>query len=305
MVNLPVFPSGSEKSGVAGGEGLITSPEFGTPSNGVRVFESPQFGNIRVAGTSDAPWFNLPDVCKSLGISNPRNVRVRLDGEDVRQIDTPTKGGKQSMTYVSEAGLYDTIIRSDSDKAKPFRKWVTSEVLPTIRKTGGYGVPKSFSEALLLAANQAKQIEAQQLALAQKQADLDKASQEIVELSATITQSKPKTTYFDVMMKNKSTSVITSTAQDYGMSAKAFNKLLHDLGIQHKVAGQWVLYRQYIDKGYVNSEPVSITHSDGSQTIKYISKWTQKGRFFLYEFLKGKGILPLIERKEGGEAHDK
>lgn len=113
---------------------------------------------------------------------------------------------------------------------------------------------------------------------------------------------KPKTTYFDVMMKNKSTSVITSMAQDYGMSPQAFNKLLHELGIQHKVSDQWVLYRQYLDKGYVNSEPVTITHNDGKQTIKYNTKWTQKGRFFLYEFLKEKGILPLIE-KDNGETH--
>ncbi len=136
----------------------------------------------------------------------------------------------------------------------------------------------------------------------QQKEELAKASQEIVGLSAQITTMKPKTTYFDVMMKNKSTSVITSMAQDYGMSPQAFNKLLHEHGIQHKVSDQWVLYRQYLDKGYVNSEPVTITHNDGKQTIKYNTKWTQKGRFFLYEFLKEKGILPLIE-KDNGETH--
>ena len=128
----------------------------------------------------------------------------------------------------------------------------------------------------------------------QQKEELAKASQEIVGLSAQITTMKPKTTYFDVMMKNKSTSVITSMAQDYGMSPQAFNKLLHEHGIQH---------RQYLDKGYVNSEPVTITHNDGKQTIKYNTKWTQKGRFFLYEFLKEKGILPLIERNNNGETH--
>lgn len=137
----------------------------------------------------------------------------------------------------------------------------------------------------------------------QQKEELAKASQEIVGLSAQITTMKPKTTYFDVMMKNKSTSVITSMAQDYGMSPQAFNKLLHEHGIQHKVSDQWVLYRQYLDKGYVNSEPVTITHNDGKQTIKYNTKWTQKGRFFLYEFLKEKGILPLIERNNNGETH--
>lgn len=132
---------------------------------------------------------------------------------------------------------------------------------------------------------------------------LEENSKEIVALSSTITQMQPKVTYFDVMIKNKSTSVITSMAQDYGMSAQAFNKKLNELGIQHKVAGQWVLYRQYLDKGYVNSEPITITHNDGSQTIKYLSKWTQRGRFFLYGFLKANGILPLIERSDASEAH--
>lgn len=129
-----------------------------------------------------------------------------------------------------------------------------------------------------------------------KQEALEASQKEVVELSSTITQMQPKVTYYDVMIKNKSTSVITSMAQDYGMSAKAFNKKLNELGVQHKVADQWVLYRQYLDKGYVNSEPVTITHNDGSQTVKYNTKWTQRGRFFLYDFLKSKGILPLIER---------
>lgn len=204
-------------------------------------------------------------------------------------------GGKREYPYykLTKKGClilasgYNAVLRE-----KIINRWEELEKKERVQFT----IPQSYSEALLLAANQAKQIEEQQLALEQQKEELVKASQEIVELSATITQAKPKTTYFDIMMKNKSTSVITSTAQDYGMSAKAFNKLLFDLGIQHKVAGQWVLYRQYLDKGYVNSEPVSITHSDGTQTVKYISKWTQRGRYFLYEFLKSKDILPLIER---------
>lgn len=264
--------------------------------NKVRVFESPMFGKIRVAGTSEKPLFCLVDVARGLEYANP--AKAVIDHcKGVTIIETPTNGGKQKLKFGSEGQMYRLVLKAKTEKAEAFQDWVTDKVLPTIRKTGSYGIPQTYSEALLLAANQAKKIEEQQLALEQQKEELVKASQEIVELSATITKSKPKATYFDIMMKNKSTSVITSTAQDYGMSAKAFNKLLFDLGIQHKVAGQWVLYRQYLDKGYVNSEPVSITHSDGTQTVKYISKWTQRGRYFLYEFLKSKDILPLIERK--------
>lgn len=169
------------------------------------------------------------------------------------------------------------------------------------------GVPSYQEEDPIKRAERwiAEQKEKQALMLENKEQrrQLEESNKEIVALSSTITQMQPKVTYFDVMIKNKSTSVITSMAQDYGMSAQAFNKRLNELGIQHKVANQWVLYSKYLDKGYVNSEPVTITHNDGSQTVKYITKWTQRGRFFLYDFLKSRGVFPLIERSPQGEAH--
>lgn len=131
----------------------------------IEIFKNERFGEVRVAGTSEQPLFCLADVCKAIGITNARNVKDRLDEEDVRLVDTLTAGGMQKLTYVTESGMYDVIMRSDSDKAKPFRKWVTSEVLPSIRKTGSYSVqkqyeiPQSYSEALMLAAKQAQQIE--------------------------------------------------------------------------------------------------------------------------------------------------
>ena len=106
--------------------------------NEIQIFNSPQFGEIRTTGTSDEPLFCLVDLCKALGIANARNVKARLDAEDVCQMDTLTNGGKQSLLFVNEAGMYDVILRSDSPSAKKFRKWVTSEVLPSIRKHGGY-----------------------------------------------------------------------------------------------------------------------------------------------------------------------
>lgn len=126
--------------------------------NQIRIFNSPLFGDIRTAGTPDKPLFCLKDVCSAIDIANQRNVTNRLDTEDVRLVDTPTNGGCQSMTYVTEGGLYEAIVRSDSSKAKPFRKWVTHEVLPAIRKTGGYIATKQddtpeeiMARALLIA----------------------------------------------------------------------------------------------------------------------------------------------------------
>lgn len=115
-------------------------------TNEIRIFESPEFGRIRTVNDEKGePWFCLADVCKVLGITNSRNVKNRLDERDVHLVDTPTSSGTQRIVYTSEPGLYLTIMRSDSPVAKPFRKWVTSEVLPQIRKTGGY-IPLSAQD---------------------------------------------------------------------------------------------------------------------------------------------------------------
>ena len=116
--------------------------------NEIQVFNNPQFGAVRTAGTADNPMFCLADVCQAIGITNARNVKSRLDEEDVHLVDTPTNGGTQQITFVTESGLYDVIIRSDSEQAKPFRKWVTSEVLPSIRKHGMYATGETIESIL-------------------------------------------------------------------------------------------------------------------------------------------------------------
>lgn len=115
----------------------------------IQIFSNPQFGEIRtLADEANEPLFCLADLCAALGISNHRNVKARLDEEDVRLMDTPTNGGLQQITFVTESGMYDVILRSDAEKAKPFRKWVTSEVLPAIRKHGVYATPQTIDNLL-------------------------------------------------------------------------------------------------------------------------------------------------------------
>ena len=141
----------------------------------------------------------------------------------------------------------------------------------------------------MLAAKQQERIEQQQLALESK-------NKEIVQLSTTITEMQPKVSYVDTILSSKETVTTTQIAQDYGQSAKAFNILLRNFGIQRKVGGQWILYAKYLSNGYVQSETFSVVHRDGSAGSVMHTKWTQKGRLFLYEELKKHEILPLIEK---------
>ena len=200
------------------------------------------------------------------------------------------------MTYVNESGLYALILSSKLPNAKSYKNWVTKDVLPTIRKTGSYSiqqqfpVPQSFGEALMLAAQQQIQIEAQQKQLMQKE-------EEITELKAENVELQKQSEYTRVILQSKQTVLVTQIAQDYGMSARKFNLLLRDLGIQHKVRNQWILYGKYLNKGYVHSTTHNYTHTNGSPDVSLNTEWTQKGRLFLYEELKKHSFLPLIERE--------
>ena len=108
-------------------------------TNEIQVFSNSQFGDIRTIIAKDGePRFCLADLCKAINVTNHRNVAKRIDPDGVRRVDIPTQGGTQQVLFVTEAGMYEVLLRSDSEEAKPFRKWVTSEVLPSIRKTGGY-----------------------------------------------------------------------------------------------------------------------------------------------------------------------
>lgn len=216
-----------------------------------------------------------------------------------------SNGGRPTKEYALSLDMAKELCMvENNEQGRTIRKYFI-EVEKKARMRNPFAIPQTYSEALQLAANQAKQIEKQQLALEQKQVENDKLVADGKRKDAEIKEYKPKAAYYDMIMANPSCSKVTSIAQDYGMSPQAFNDLLHDLGIQYKVDKQWILYQKYKDAGYVHSKPIPITHHDGHQTVRYLTVWTQKGRLFLYDLLKEKGILPMIERNEKSEAHDK
>lgn len=183
------------------------------------------------------------------------------------------------------ASGYDVILRE-----KIINRW---EELET-KDRNQYQVPQSFAEALMLAAKQQEQIEEQQR-------QLEANSKEIVELNGAIAEMQPKVTYVDMILSSKETVTTTQIAQDYGQSAKAFNVLLRNFGVQHKVGGQWVLYAKHLPFGYVQSDTFPIVHKNGTNGTVMHTKWTQKGRLFLYEELKKHNVMPLIEQNKKEE----
>lgn len=158
-------------------------------------------------------------------------------------------------------------------------------------------VPQTYLETLksLVKAEEEKQ----QLALENKkqQEQILTISKTNMELGNKITEMLPKVSYYDKILQSNATMTVTQIAQDYGMSAVRMNKELESMKIQHKVRGQWILFAQFLKGGYVHSRAVDIVRSDGSHDVKYNTEWTTKGRIFLYESLKAKGILPLIEQE--------
>jgi prophage antirepressor-like protein len=259
--------------------------------NELQIFNSPEFGDIRIVMVESEPMFCLSDVCRALEITNVGNVKQRLSEKGIRTMDTLTKGGNQKLLYINEANLYKTIFQSRKESAQRFTDWVTDEVLPSIRKHGAYMTEQVIEKALtspdflIRLATQLKE----------EQEKRKLAESEVKMKNQIISELKPKADYYDEILKNPGLVTITQIAKDYGMSGKKMNDILHSLGIQYKKSGQWLLYDRYSKNGYTHSETVDITRSDGRPDVKMNTKWTQKGRIFLYSTLKEKDILPVIE----------
>lgn len=257
--------------------------------NQLQIFENKEFGKIRTVEINNEPYFVGKDVADILGYSNTRDALSKhIDDEDKLTSQIATAGQNRNVIVINESGLYSLILSSKLPTAKKFKRWVTSEVLPSIRKHGMYATDELIANPdIAIAAFQALKEEREQRQLLQF--ECNKQKQIIGEL-------KPKADYTDIILQSKSLISVTQISKDYGMSGTAMNELLHRYGVQYKQGRQWLLYSKYHNNGFTHSETVTITRSDGRTDTVLNTKWTQKGRLFIYNLLKSHDILPVIER---------
>ncbi len=253
--------------------------------NQIQVFTNEQFGKIRTVMIDGEPWFVAKDAALALGYSKPLNaVERHIDEDDsLKRGLIDSVGRTQEAIFINESGLYSLILSSKLPTAKMFKRWVTSEVLPSIRKTGSYATPEAIYKTLIEPKNLIIVLET----LAEEQAKNKRLTAENAVLSV-------KAKYYDQILASSEAMPITQIAKDYGMSAITLNKMLSDLMIQYKRCGTWILYQLYTDKGYTQTRTFVINENQS----KSYTCWTQKGRLFLYNVLKMHGILPMCERSD-------
>lgn len=260
--------------------------------NNLEVFKNQEFGEVRTITIDNEPYFVGKDVAEILGYTNPRKAIIdHVDEEDKTDGVTicDSIGRSQNPVCINESGLYSLILSSKLPTAKKFKHWVTSEVLPAIRKHGMYAIDD-------LIANPDLGIAALN-ALKEEREKNKKLEEKTMVQTQQISEMLPKASYYDVVLNCKDLVSIGSIAKDYGWSAKKMNKYLHEKGIEFKQGDIWLLYQKYAEKGYTSTKTHTYLDSEGQHT-KVHTYWTQKGRLFIYDLLKKDSIYPNIERDD-------
>ena len=264
--------------------------------NELQIFKNAEFGSIRTTTINGEPYFVGRDIAEILGYSNTKDaISTHVDEEDrtviQRSENTTLEIPNRGLTVINESGLYSLILSSKMPNAKKFKHWVTSEVLPAIRKHGVFAVDEVLAnpDVLINALMELKKEREEKSALQQIVAI---QNQQIIEM-------KPKASYYDVVLNCKDLVAISVIAKDYGWTANHMNQYFHEKGIQFKQGKKiWLLYKEYAEMGLTSTKTHTYSGSDGSAHSKPHTYWTQKGRLFIYDLLKKDGILPIMEQED-------
>lgn len=256
---------------------------------------------VRTLKVNDEPYFIGKDVASILGYSNTRDaLNKHVDSEDKNTVaihDGITRGNPNQVV-INESGLYSLILSSKMPNAKRFKRWVTSEVLPAIRKHGAYMTDEKAFDVVNNKDGLASLLQQAADQLKQKDIRIEEVEAENKNLTIQLEESNKKANYLDLILGDPTPILITQIANDYGYSAVTFNRLLKKFKVQRRVNDQWILYKAYMGKGYVSTKSKTYQDRHGKLRTKIYTVWTQKGRRFIYDILKKNGILPLIEREE-------
>lgn len=252
-------------------------------------FESHQ---VRALLVNSEPYFVGKDIAEILGYTSSANALKRhVDEDDKLTHYFSDSGQNRKMIVINESGLYSLILSSKMPNAKKFKHWVTSEVLPTIRKHGAYMTPETMKQALTdpdFIINLAMQLKEEQRAK-----EIEK--QKRIEAEKRVDFFKPRAAYYQMILDNPKLVTASEIADYYDMTTIAFNQLLHELKVQYKQGKTWRLYSKHKGKGWASMSK-RVIYVNGAERIVESMKWTPRGQLELYKLLKKNGIVPVVER---------
>lgn len=242
----------------------------------LKIFQNPEFGTIRtIRDDKGEPLFCAKDVCEALGYKKARNAIAQHvdEGDALKQGLIDSLGREQFTTFINESGLYALILSSKLESARRFKHWVTAEVLPAIRKQGGYMVARADESDEVIMAR----------ALQIMQATLERRDAEIARLT-------PRAAYADHVLDSVSCFTTTQVAKGMGMTAQELNRALCLRGIQYGQSGQYLLYADYARKGLAQNRTHTYRDLMGAVHTTSSLVWTERGKQFIYQLLNYKNV---------------
>lgn len=251
--------------------------------NEVKIFNNPLFGEVRVFIVNNEPWFVGKDVALLLGYAKPENaLSTHVDDEDktITLIQGTGSNYKSNTTIINESGMYSLVFGSRLKTAKEFKRWVTSDVLPSIRKTGGYiATTQEDTPELIMA----RALQVAQATINKHQQMLEQANERIALQDTQLKQQAPKVKYVDDVLQSVNTYTSTQMSKELGLrEAEQLHKILKEKGVMFKQSGQWMLTAKYCEHGYTKPRTHQFTRNDGSVGTSTTTVWTEKGRVFLH-----------------------
>lgn len=261
--------------------------------NELQVFNNSEFGQLRTVTINGEPWLVGKDVAAALGYSDTFGaLKKHVDDEDKQNCQNDSFESNRGMTVINESGMYSLVLSSKLPTAKKFRRWVTSEVIPSIRKHGAYITPDTIDKMIATPEFGIKLL----TALKDEQEKNRALEAENALQKQAIADFEPIKQYVDTILESKGTLATTQIAADYGMSAQQLNRVLKEEGIQWNVNGQWILRKKYMGMGLTSSKTIQFTHADGRPDTRVQTVWTQKGRLRIHEILTARGITAVMDR---------